>query len=86
MAKELTKAVAYLRTSSKTNVGPDKDSDKRQLAAINRYAKSAGYEIVGSSTTPPSAAPTRWPAGPSSPACSRRSWPMARERSSSRSP
>ena len=46
MAKELTKAVAYLRTSSKTNVGPDKDSDKRQLAAIVRYAKSAGYEIV----------------------------------------
>ena len=40
------KAVAYLRTSSKTNVGPDKDSDKRQLAAIARYAKSAGYEIV----------------------------------------
>ena len=34
-----------LRTSSKTNVGPDKDSDKRQLAAITRYAKSAGYEI-----------------------------------------
>ena len=46
MARELTKAVAYLRTSSKTNVGPDKDSDKRQLAAIARYAKSAGYEIV----------------------------------------
>jgi len=40
------KAVAYLRTSSKTNVGPDKDSDKRQLAAINRYARRAGYEIV----------------------------------------
>jgi DNA invertase Pin-like site-specific DNA recombinase len=40
------KAVAYLRTSSKTNVGPDKDSDKRQLAAINRYAKRAGVEIV----------------------------------------
>ena len=42
----LKKAVPYLRTSSKTNVGPNKDSDKRQLAAINRYAKSAGYEIV----------------------------------------
>ena len=38
--------LAYLRTSSKTNVGPDKDSDKRQLAAINRYARRAGYEIV----------------------------------------
>jgi DNA invertase Pin-like site-specific DNA recombinase len=46
LAKELRKAVAYLRTSSKTNVGPDKDSDKRQLAAINTFAKRAGYEIV----------------------------------------
>ncbi|NKE75033.1 recombinase family protein [Ochrobactrum sp. MC-1LL] len=40
------KAVAYLRTSSATNVGNDKDSDKRQLAAINRYAKANGFEIV----------------------------------------
>jgi DNA invertase Pin-like site-specific DNA recombinase len=42
----LRKAVAYLRTSSKANVGPDKDSDKRQLAAIQGYAKAAGFEIV----------------------------------------
>ena len=47
MSKEVKKAVAYLRTSSKTNVGPDKDSDKRQLAAIEGYARSAGYEVVG---------------------------------------
>lgn len=40
------KAVAYLRTSSAANVGNDKDSDKRQLAAINRYAKANGFEIV----------------------------------------
>jgi hypothetical protein len=46
MAREITKAVAYLRTSSKTNVGPDKDSDKRQLAAITAYAKSNGFEVV----------------------------------------
>ena len=46
VAKEFRKAVAYLRTSSKTNVGPDKDSDKRQLAAIKDYAKAAGFEIV----------------------------------------
>ena len=46
MAKHLTKAVAYLRTSSAANVGPDKDSDKRQRAAIQAYAKGAGYEIV----------------------------------------
>jgi DNA invertase Pin-like site-specific DNA recombinase len=40
------KAVAYLRTSSATNVGADKDSDKRQLAAITEFAKRGGYEIV----------------------------------------
>ena len=42
----IRKAVAYLRTSSRANVGPDKDSDKRQLAAIHAYAKAAGLEIV----------------------------------------
>ena len=41
-----TKAVAYLRTSSRTNVGQDKDSDKRQRAAIEAYARIVGYEIV----------------------------------------
>ncbi|MEJ1933324.1 recombinase family protein [Nostoc sp. NIES-2111] len=45
--KALIQAVAYLRTSSGTNVGADKDSDKRQLAAIRKFAASAGYEIVG---------------------------------------
>jgi DNA invertase Pin-like site-specific DNA recombinase len=46
VSKEARKAVAYLRTSSRTNVGADKDSDKRQRAAIEAYAKAAGYEIV----------------------------------------
>src|SRR5271157_2289233 len=46
MTREARKAVAYLRTSSKTNVGHDKDSDKRQLASIETYAKAAGLEIV----------------------------------------
>jgi DNA invertase Pin-like site-specific DNA recombinase len=41
-----TKAVAYLRTSSATNVGADKDSAKRQMAAISAYAKAAAFEIV----------------------------------------
>jgi DNA invertase Pin-like site-specific DNA recombinase len=41
------KAFAYLRTSSATNVGRDKDSDKRQRAAIAAYAKAHGVEIVG---------------------------------------
>src|SRR5262245_23751365 len=39
-------AVAYLRTSSAANVGVDKDSEKRQRAAIASYAKRAGIEIV----------------------------------------
>lgn len=46
MAKEISKAVAYLRTSSASNVGADKDSDKRQLAAIHAFAKAAGFEVV----------------------------------------
>jgi len=38
-------AVAYLRTSSATNVGDDKDSERRQRAAIEGFAKGAGYLI-----------------------------------------
>ena len=39
-------AVAYIRTSSAANVGADKDSDKRQRAAIEGYAKRAGFILV----------------------------------------
>lgn len=46
MAKQMKKAVAYLRTSSATNVGQDKDSDKRQLASIAAYAQANGYEVT----------------------------------------
>jgi DNA invertase Pin-like site-specific DNA recombinase len=46
--KDLTKAVAYLRTSSAANVGADKDSDKRQRQAIESFAKRAGFELVDS--------------------------------------
>ena len=46
MAKGLQPAVAYLRTSSAANVGADKDSDKRQRAAIDAFAKQAGFTIV----------------------------------------
>jgi len=46
MAKELKPAVAYLRTSSAANVGAHKDSDKRQRAAIEAYAKRAGFTLV----------------------------------------
>jgi DNA invertase Pin-like site-specific DNA recombinase len=47
MKKKRPSAVAYLRTSSATNVGHDKDSDKRQRAAIEAFARATGYEIVG---------------------------------------
>ena len=47
MASRVEPAVAYLRTSSAANVGADKDSDKRQRAAIEAFAKQAGFTIVG---------------------------------------
>ncbi|MFL5267346.1 MAG: recombinase family protein [Stellaceae bacterium] len=43
----MTRAFAYLRTSSATNAGEGKDSDKRQRAAIAAYAKTRGIEIAG---------------------------------------
>ena len=47
MSHKRQPAVAYLRTSSAANVGADKDSDKRQRAAIEAFAKRAGFTIVG---------------------------------------
>ena len=44
--KRLVEAVAYMRTSSSTNVGADKNSEKRQRAAIESYAKVAGFVVV----------------------------------------
>jgi hypothetical protein len=44
--KDLIKAVAYFRTRSTANVGADKDSLKRQQAAVEAFAKAAGYDIV----------------------------------------
>jgi DNA invertase Pin-like site-specific DNA recombinase len=40
----MTKALAYLRTSSATNVGGD--TDKRQRTAIEAYAAANGIELV----------------------------------------
>lgn len=45
MKKPHVPAVAYLRTSSASNVGEGKDSHLRQTAAIEGYAKRAGYVI-----------------------------------------
>jgi DNA invertase Pin-like site-specific DNA recombinase len=39
-------AIAYMRTSSATNVSEGKDSEARQRKAIEGYAKSAGVVIV----------------------------------------
>src|SRR6266851_205152 len=44
---KMVEAVAYIRTSSAANVGADKDSDKRQRAAIEGFAKRAGFALVG---------------------------------------
>jgi DNA invertase Pin-like site-specific DNA recombinase len=44
--RNLVQAVGYLRTSSGSNVGQDRDSEPRQRRAIERFAKSAGFEIV----------------------------------------
>jgi DNA invertase Pin-like site-specific DNA recombinase len=41
-----TKALAYLRTSSSTNVGPDKDSEQRQLEAIKAFASRNNLELI----------------------------------------
>ncbi|GAG51049.1 unnamed protein product, partial [marine sediment metagenome] len=46
MARKKLPALAYLRTSSATNVGTDRDSDKRQAEAIRSYAARSGFEIV----------------------------------------
>lgn len=45
MPKAAIPAVAYLRTSSATNVGEGKDSHTRQLGAIEGFARRSGYVI-----------------------------------------
>jgi len=44
--RNLVQAVRYLRTSSAANVGQDKDSERRQRTAIERFAKAAGFHVV----------------------------------------
>jgi len=44
--RKLVPAIAYLRTSSASNVGADKDSDKRQAEAIRAFAAGAGYDVL----------------------------------------
>ncbi len=47
MATKKRAAVAYYRTSSAANVGPDKDSQRRQAEAIDAYARGR-YDIATS--------------------------------------
>ena len=41
-----TKCVGYMRTSTKTNVGENKDSDKRQMRTIKNFCKTQKYNLV----------------------------------------
>src|SRR3954449_12780135 len=52
MPGKLSDAVAYLRTSSATNTGPDKDSERRQREAIQAFAKRAGFALVAEFSDP----------------------------------
>src|SRR3954454_16364036 len=52
MPGKLSEAVAYLRTSSATNTGPDKDSERRQREAIHAFTKRAGFNLVSEFSDP----------------------------------
>jgi DNA invertase Pin-like site-specific DNA recombinase len=52
MPAKFVEAVAYLRTSSATNSGPDKDSEPRQREAIETFAKRVGFALVGEFSDP----------------------------------
>ena len=43
----MEQVVGYYRTSSKSNIGVDKDSRKRQQHAVMNYASSNGMTVVG---------------------------------------
>jgi hypothetical protein len=68
-AAEPTKAVAYMRTSSATNVGADKDSERRQRSAIEAYAKRADMVVVDWFMTRPYRARIPSRCGRASPRC-----------------
>jgi DNA invertase Pin-like site-specific DNA recombinase len=46
-SEKLVQAFAYMRTSSAANTGENKDSEKRQRAAIEEYARRANIKIKG---------------------------------------
>jgi DNA invertase Pin-like site-specific DNA recombinase len=52
MPGKSVEAVAYLRTSSATNVGADKDSERRQREAIQAFAKRTGFILIDEFSDP----------------------------------
>jgi DNA invertase Pin-like site-specific DNA recombinase len=52
VCRKLVEAVAYLRSSSAANVRLDKDSEKRQRAAIESFGKRSGLTIVSEFSDP----------------------------------
>ena len=52
MASQLKKAVGYIRTSSLTNIGFDKDSEERQRSMITECAKHFGYDVATTFSDP----------------------------------
>ena len=48
--KRKIEAIGYMRTSSATNVGRDKDSEAQQRAAIESYAKAAMLDRIASNS------------------------------------
>jgi DNA invertase Pin-like site-specific DNA recombinase len=52
MRGKLVEAVAYIRTSSAANVGLDKDSERRQRAAIESFARRGALSLVGEFSDP----------------------------------
>src|SRR6202035_3068394 len=49
---KLIEAIAYLRTSSATNIGEGKDSEARQRRAIEGFVRRNGYALVGEFNDP----------------------------------
>ena len=88
MAKKgkLVEAVAYIRTSSAANVGTDKDSDKRQRAAIESFAKRSGFALVAEYNDAAVSVPIRSIRDLASPSCSTGSRGTVSARSLSRMP
>ena len=70
IAEKAVEAVGYMRTSSATNVGADKDFEKRQRAAIEGYAKRANMSVTEWSYDPAVSGADPIKVAPALPGCS----------------